>query len=260
MRFDNKVAVITGGNSGIGQAIAKQFALEGAQVVILGRNLQTLQETQNLIGNRCLALQTDVCKISALKKAFHVIHESYKQIDFLILNAGIIGGGPTEKVNEETFDQVFSTNVKGPYFTFQQALPYLREGASIVAISSIASFLGIKEHGVYGASKAALNRLMAAFAAEFLKEKGWRFNTISPGYTQTPIFKKRQQNEPQYIELAGRVVPLQRMAKPEEIASSVLFLCSDEARYICGSNLVIDGGISSIYPLQEMQEYYAQRG
>lgn len=259
MKLKGKVAAITGGNSGIGEAIAKRFSEEGALVAIMGRNSKTLEKVKEELGENSLAFQGDVSKISDLEAFFKKVHEAFGGIDCLLINAGISNGGPTEEVTEEVYDSVMDTNVKGAYFTVQKALPYLNEGAAITATSSVAGLLGIKYHGIYGASKAALNRLMIAFSTEFLESKKWRFNLISPGYIETPIFDKRLQENPTFKTDSAKIVPVKRFGKPSEIASAALFLSSDEAKYICGANLVVDGGVSPIFPLHEVKEYHATK-
>lgn len=255
MSFKDHVAIVTGGNSGIGKAIAKAFSEAGAKVAIIGRNSKTLKETEGEF--TCKSYQADVSDLTQLETALLKIHQDFGSFDHLILNAGVLTRLETLEMTESDFDQVMNTNVKGPYFTFQKSIPYLKENASVVAISSIAAQLPIANHGVYAASKAALNRITAAFSAEFLPTKGIRINTISPGYTETPIFKERVKADPQFIEKASKCVPIKRMAKPSEIAKCALYLCSDDALAISGANIVVDGGFCSRYPLKEMQSYYS---
>ncbi len=260
MKFEKKVVVITGGNSGIGRAIAQEFVKEGAQVVILGRNLETLNETASQLGSFCRAIQIDVTKVSEIEKTFEKIASYHPKIDVLVLGAGILkADGPTQNVQEKDFDQVVATNFKGPYFTFQKAIPYLNDRASIISISSMAAQMGIEGLGIYGATKAALDRLTIAFSAEFLLAKGWRFNMISPGYTKTHLLDPKLREDPNFFKRTEKVIPQRRIAEPIEVARCALFLASSEASYICNANILIDGGMSTIYPLNELKAYAASK-
>ncbi|MCH9634571.1 MAG: Glucose 1-dehydrogenase [Chlamydiae bacterium] len=255
MRFNGKKVVVTGGNSGIGKESAKQFIKEGALVAIIGRNEKRLEQTKNELGEQCIAYQADVSQVSELEDVFKNISEDLGTVDILVLNAGVSEHLETSQMTESVFDRMMDINIKGPYFTVQKALPFLNTGASIVAVSSISSRLGIKHMGVYAASKSALETLIRAFSAEFI-DKQMRFNIISPGYTETPIFSKALDQDPHFFENASKTIPMKRMAQPIEITHSILFLASDKAKYITGANLVVDGGFSSIFPLDVIQEAF----
>lgn len=254
MRFKNHNVVITGGNSGIGKAAAKRFIEEGAQVAIMGRNPHTLNETVEELGSSCKSYCIDLSDVQKIKEGLNPLIQAFPKIDTLFLNAGVTKRLSIGETQESDFDTLFNTNVKGPFFTFQTLLPYLSQEASIISTSSVSALMGIKHSGLYAASKSALNRLMIAFAAECTENKKMRFNTISPGVTKTPIFEPRIEKDPDYLDKIAATVPMKRLGDPNEIASAVLFLASDESKYICGANLVIDGAISSIYPWQELQE------
>ncbi|MCH9632677.1 MAG: 2,5-dichloro-2,5-cyclohexadiene-1,4-diol dehydrogenase LinX [Chlamydiae bacterium] len=255
--FKGKVVVVTGGNSGIGKAIAKEFIDKGAKVAIIGRNQETLKATEEELGCNCTSYQMDVTQVSEIDQGLLKIQKELGHFDSLILNAGIGRKVETKNTTEDDYDKIMDTNVKGPYFILQKSLPYLKEGSSVIAISSIAKTLGIASHGIYSASKAALNRLIIAFSAEFLESRKIRFNSISPGFTETPIFKDAIGKDPDFISKSSSIIPLKRMAEPEEIAQSTIFLASDQAKYICGVDLVVDGGLSTTYPINQLRDYYS---
>ena len=235
MRFKDKVALVTGGNRGIGKAIAKKFVGEGARVAIIGRDKEALKDAEQELGDLCKGYRIDLTSLDQIKKGLHKIHEDLGSFDTLILNAGIDRSKETLELSEEDYDSMMNTNVKGPYFFLQKALPYLKDGSSVVAISSIAAHLSIAARGVYAASKAALNSLMQAFSAEFLEKRKIRFNILSPGYTRTSIFDERVKQDSQFIEKSSRIVPLKRMGEPSEVANCALFFASDEASFVSGA-------------------------
>lgn len=253
MRLKGKKAIVSGGNSGIGRAIAKRFVQEGAQVAIIGRNPETLKETKDELKEGCFTFQGDVSKMSDLDAFYTEVKAQFNTLDILVMNAGVSAHGATETRTEEIYDHIMDINVKAPFFMVQKALPLLNNGASVLAISSISARLGISGHAIYSASKAALNRIIISFSAEFLESRKIRFNTISPGYTKTPIFKDRLEQSPNFLEESAKIVPVKRFASPDEIAHAALFLSSDEALYISGTDLVVDGGISSMYPLDKIR-------
>ncbi len=244
MKLNNKVAVITGGNSGIGLATAQAFIQEGAKVVIVGRNQRSLDEAVQTLGTDAISLQADVANVTDLERVFATIQEQFDRIDVLFLNAGVAPFAPLEATDEALFDHIINVNVKGVFFAIQKAAPLLNSGASVVINSSVANVAGIANASVYSASKAAVRSLARTLSAE-LVGRGIRVNTVSPGPIQTPLFGKT--GLPQDVaEGLGtaliEMVPMKRLGQPEEIAKVVLFLASDDSSYMLGADLAVDGG------------------
>jgi NAD(P)-dependent dehydrogenase (short-subunit alcohol dehydrogenase family) len=243
-RFEGKIAVITGGNSGIGLATAKAFVAEGAKVVIIGRSEATLTAAQDALGPGVLALRTDVSRIANITQAMEQIRASFGRIDVLFVNAGIARFVPFQEVTEEMFDETMSTNLKGAYFTVQKAIPLLTNGAAVVLNASISAHVGMPNTSVYAASKAGVLNLAKTLSADLLA-RGVRVNVISPGPVDTPIFERLgmpEEQTRQTREQITQLTPLKRFAQPGEIADAVLYLSSHESRFIIGTDLVIDGG------------------
>jgi len=238
--FQDKVVVITGGNSGIGKSIAELFYNHGAKVVIVGRDSAKLDALKAQFSGNITAIQADVSLLADLDKLYQQVKATHGKIDCLVVNAGIAGGELIEEVNEHHFDEIMNTNLKGAYFTVQKAVPLLNNNASVILISSMACHGGWKGLSVYSAAKAAISVLAQSFSADLI-DRGIRVNSISPGFTDTPIFKDRST-----IPKTSELVPLKRFATPEEIAQAALFLASNA--YIVGVDLLIDGGVSSIRP------------
>lgn len=247
-KLSGKVAVVTGGNSGIGLASAQAFANEGATVIITGRNVQTLDTAVQTIGAKATAVQVDVTQIDELAQLFANIATKHGKIDVLFVNAGMARLAPFENITETDYDSVMNVNVKGAYFTIQKALPYLNEGASIVLNASINANIGMPMTSIYAASKAAVVSLARTLSAE-LVGRGIRVNVVSPGPTSTPLFGRLGFSEAELDGFASQVVsqvPLGRFGQPEEIAKAVLFLASDDSSFIVGEELVADGGMSTL--------------
>ena len=246
-RLAGKLALITGGSSGIGLATAKAFVAEGARVAITGRDAKSLQAAQREIGNDGLALQSDAGDLKAIDTLFEAIKEKFGALDILFANAGIGSGGPVESVTEEDFDRIFAVNVKGVFFTVQKALPLLRKGASIVLNSSIAQHTGRPGLSLYAASKAAVRTLARNLSAE-LASRGIRVNVVSPGPIDTPIWERAR--DPEIASaLKKRVeagIPVGRMGTAEEVASAVVFLASDDSSFMLGSEITVDGGVIEV--------------
>ncbi len=238
--FKNKVVVITGGNSGIGKAIAKSFYEQEAKVVIFGRDKSKLQAVVKEFSSNITAVQGDVTSLSDLDKLYKTVNEIHGKIDVLVVNAGIAGGQIVDEVDEHHFDQIMNTNLKGAYFTVQRAVPFFNSKAAIVMISSMACHGGWKGLSVYSAAKAAVSVLAKSFSADLIN-RGIRVNAISPGFTDTPIFTDKS-----VIPVASDLVPIKRFASPEEIAQAAVFLAANE--YVVGVDLLIDGGVSTIRP------------
>ena len=243
-KLNNKVAVITGGNSGIGLATASLFAREGARVAITGRDERTLKEAAEKIGNGTLAIKADVLHLTTLNKAYLQIESEIGKIDVLIVNAGIFKGAPLADFTEELFDEISDINFKGTFFTVQKALPYLNDGASIVITGSAASEAGLENASAYSASKAAVRALARNFSADLLGKR-IRVNVLSPGHVETPIHEKLGLSKDQVKELRADLasrVPVKRGGSAEEMANGYLFLASDDSSFMLGAEIVIDGG------------------
>jgi NAD(P)-dependent dehydrogenase (short-subunit alcohol dehydrogenase family) len=240
MKLNNKVAVVTGGNSGIGFATAQNFIQEGAKVVIVGRDRQALEKT--------IAIQADVANLTDLDRLYATVKEQVGNIDIVVVNAGVAPVRPLIQVDEAHYDQIMNINVKGAYFTVQKSLPILNDGAAIVLVASVASITGTAGLSVYNASKAALRSLARTFSAE-LVDRGIRVNAISPGPTETPIFGKMEV-PPEATGSGGESIlskiPMKRLGQPEEIAKAILFLASSDSSYVLGTELFADGGMGQI--------------
>lgn len=237
-----KVALITGGNSGIGLATAQLFLKEGATVIISGRDRKTLDSARETMGPDLLAVQADVSKLDDLDRLYQTISQRYGQLDLIFANAGVAIPCPLEEMSEERFDANFDVNVKGTYFTVQKALPHLKAGANIVLNASIAQYTGVRGLSAYGASKAAVRALARLFAAE-LAPKSIRVNVVTPGPIATPIWGRVERVDPDTEKRLIARVPLARMGRAEEVARAVLFLASDASSYTTGCELMVDGGV-----------------
>ncbi len=245
-RFQGKVAVVTGGNSGIGLASAKAFAREGARVAIFGRDPKTLEQARAELGGGALAVQGDASKIGDIERLIGEVKAKHGRVDALFVNAGIAQFVPIESIDEAHYDQTFDINVKGVFFTIQKALPLMPRGSSIVLNASSVVEMGMPSSSVYTASKSAVNSLARSLVSE-LAPRGIRLNIVNPGPIETPIFGRMGLDADTTKGMVAHIqsqVPMGRMGNPEEIASAVLFLSSDEASYIHGASLLVDGGIS----------------
>lgn len=248
-RLEGKVAVVTGGNSGIGLASAKRLQEEGARVAISGRNAKTLAEATKTIGNGVLTVQADVAKSADLDKLYAAVSQKLGKIDVLFVNAGIYKFAPLNATSENLYDEIFDINAKGAYFTIQKALPYLNDGASIILNTSIAGVKGVANATAYSATKAALRSMTRTIAAE-LAERGIRVNAVSPGPIDTPAGFERsglsKEVQAEWVKQIVAQVPLKRIGRPEEIAGAVAFLASSDASYMTGSEVTVDGGLAQV--------------
>jgi NAD(P)-dependent dehydrogenase (short-subunit alcohol dehydrogenase family) len=245
-KLDGKVALVTGGNSGIGLAAAKRFVSEGAFVFVTGRRQAELDAAVAELGRNAVGVQGDVSKLADLDRLAATIAEEKGGLDVVFANAGIAEAAPLEAVTEEHFDRHFDANVKGVLFTVQKTLPLLRPGASIILTSSIVGSKGLPGRSVYSATKAALRSFARTWTAE-LKERRIRVNVVSPGSIDTPGLRGLVNTDGAGLERAFRDrVPLGRVGRPEEIAAAVTFLASDESSYVAGIELFVDGGLAQV--------------
>ena len=247
MTFQDQVIVVTGGNSGIGRAIVNRFHGHGAQVVVFGRNAETLAETVNALGSRAQAINGDVTRLDDLKNLVAEVKQKHGRINHLIVNAGIAQPLPIEAVDEAAFDATMNINLKGAYFTIQQALPLMGKGSTITLVASGVVHRGFANFSVYTASKAGLSSLARSLSAE-LTPRGIRVNTINPGPIETPIFERMGLPQDQVSPIKdgfSEMVPLKRMGNVEEIAGLATFLAGPDATYMVGTELNADGGITN---------------
>ena len=247
-KLSGKIAVITGGNSGIGLATAKLFAVEGAQVVITGRRQAELDAAVKEIGHKAVGVQGDVSKLTDLDKLYAEVKQKFGRIDVLFANAGVAEMAPIGMISEDHFDRSFAINVKGLLFTVQKALPLMGEGAAIVLTSSIVNTKGMAAMSVYSATKAAVRSFARTWTAD-LKDKKIRINVVSPGPIETPIFGKMGLSEQQIHEFGGSIaaqVPMGRFGQADEIAKAALFLASDDSSYMTGADIYVDGGMAQV--------------
>ena len=247
-RLRNKVAVITGGTSGIGLAAAQRFVAEGAFVYTTGRRQTELDKAVSLIGRGVAAVQGDVSNLADLDRLYAKVASGKGKIDVLVAAAGILDSQPLAEMTEESFDRLFATNTRGLAFTVRKALPLLNDGGTIIVITSIAENKGIPGLGAYSATKAAVRSFVRTWTAE-LKDRRIRVNAISPGPIDTPIFEQQaptKEGADQARAQLAAAVPFGRLGRPEEIASTALFLASDEASFIAGVDLPVDGGMAAI--------------
>ena len=248
LRFEGKIAVITGGSTGMGLATAKRFVEEGIDhVFITGRRKDALDESVVVIGRNVTAVQGDISRLADLDRLYDAVRKLNRKIDVLFANAGIAQLARFESVDEKFYDSHFNVNVKGTFFTVQKALPLLNDGASIILTGSIASIKGFPDISVYSATKAAVRSFARTWSNE-LRQRRIRVNTLSPGHIDTPIFNTWQEGDAlvKLKEELAKNVPLGRLGDSDEIAKAVSFLASDEASYVNGIELFVDGGVAQI--------------
>ncbi|STX51430.1 acetyoacetyl CoA reductase [Legionella busanensis] len=245
MRLHNKVAVVTGGNKGIGRGIVEHFLAEGAIVVAFARDKQSLAELKQT-HPQILAVNGDVTKEQDLKRLFQETEQNFGKIDILIANSGVGERVSVADMKEADFDYMVNINYKGTYFTVNHALSHLNDGAAIILIGSVAAYITLHSHSIYSSTKAAIIKLAENFARD-LAVRRIRVNSISPGIIETPIFNKALKEDPDYLKKWQSLVPIGRIGTPLDIAYAACFLASDEATYITGSDLVIDGGLLANY-------------
>jgi NAD(P)-dependent dehydrogenase (short-subunit alcohol dehydrogenase family) len=247
-RLQGKVAVITGGSSGIGLATAQRFALEGARVFITGRREAELQKAVALIGKGVTAVQGDVSDLDDLDRLYGRVTLEAGHIDILFANSGVVDPVPLGQITPQHFDHTFGVNTRGLLFTVQKALPLMRGGGSIIVTSSIAWMKAMPGYTTYSASKAAVRSFVRTWTLE-LKGQGIRVNSLSPGPVDTPIIDGQFKTQAQAGEFRTGItaaIPLGRLGRAEELAAAALFLASDDSSFVTGIDLCVDGGIAQI--------------
>ena len=247
-KLEGKVAVVTGGNSGIGLSTAKRFVAEGAYVFITGRRQAELDAAVKEIGKNVVGVQGDVANLKDLDKLYDAVKAKTGRIDILFANAGVAELAPLAQVTEEHFDRMFNINVKGLFFTVQKALPLLRDGASIILNASIVASKGNPASSVYSSTKAAVRSLARTWTMD-LKERKIRVNAISPGPIRTPAYDRIAQSGPQGKQMLDSIVtrvPMGRFGEPDEIAGAAVFLASDDSSFVTGTELFVDGGAAQV--------------
>jgi NAD(P)-dependent dehydrogenase (short-subunit alcohol dehydrogenase family) len=247
-KLEGKIALVTGGNSGIGLATAKRFVAEGAKVIITGRRKENLDAAVKEIGSNVTAIQADASKLEDIDRVYAEIKKQFGRVDVVFVNAGGGEFATIDKVTEEHFDKTFNTNVKGLFFTVQKALPLIPDGGTIVLNASIVSIKGMPAFGVYSATKAAVRSFARTWTNE-LKDRQIRVNVVSPGPIDTPGVDGLAQDAEQAKQIKAGLasqVPLGRMGTGDEIAKAVVFLASDDSSYVAGAELFVDGGMVQV--------------
>ena len=247
-RLNGKVAVITGGSSGIGLATAQRFVDEGAYVFITGRRQSELDKAKALIGDGLTTVAGDVTSSADLDRLFATVLGEEGGLDILVVNSGRVEPEELGKITEQNFDRTFDLNARGSLFTVQKALPLMRTGGSVILIGSIAGYVGIPGYTTYSATKAALRSYVRTWTREFT-DRGIRFNALSPGPVDTPIMDSQADSVEEANAIKAQfaaAVPLNRMGRPDEIAAAALFLASDDSSFVAGAELSVDGGMAQV--------------
>ncbi|RVT89437.1 SDR family NAD(P)-dependent oxidoreductase [Sphingomonas crocodyli] len=247
-RLENKIAVVTGATTGIGLGIAQELAAEGARVFITGRRQEELDAAVKAIGGNTIGIRSDISQLGDIDHLYDVVQEHAPHIDILVANAGGGSFQPIGEVTEDEFDKTFAINVKGTLFTVQKALPLLQDGGSVILTSSTSTTRALPAFGVYGATKAAIRNFARHWILD-LKDRRIRVNAISPGPTRTPGLQGLTSNEAEWQALESQLaaqVPLGRVADPREIGRAAVFLASDDASFVNGVELFVDGGMAQI--------------
>ena len=248
-KLEGKIALVTGGSSGIGLATAQEFVQQGAFVYITGRRQSERDKSVRAVGGSQLkAIRADVSNLQDLDRLFAQIKQEKGRLDIVFANAGAVSSAPIGAITEEHYEQIFNTNVKGVLFTVQKALPLIPTGGSIILSASVAGSKGMPAFSVYSATKAAVRSFARSWTAD-LKDRGIRVNVISPGPIRTPIFEGLADTEEQkqgIVQTLTSMVPLGRMGQPEEIGKAAVFLASDDASFVAGAELFVDGGLAQV--------------
>jgi NAD(P)-dependent dehydrogenase (short-subunit alcohol dehydrogenase family) len=248
LRLEGKVAVISGGNSGIGLAIAQRFVEEGAHVFIFARRREALDAAARLIGANVTAIQADATKLGDLDRVAGAVRSTKGNVDVVVASAGLVEHAPLREITEDHYDRTFDLNAKAPLFLVQKMLPMMGRGGSIILVASAIHYMGVANHSTYAATKAALRSYARTWAAEF-KDSGIRANTLSPGAVDTPMLDSQATTPEEAAAIRkfyANYTPMLRIARPEELADAAVFLASDESSFMTGSDMVVDGGISNV--------------
>jgi NAD(P)-dependent dehydrogenase (short-subunit alcohol dehydrogenase family) len=243
-----KVAVITGGSSGIGLATAQRFVDEGAYVFIVGRRQSELDKAKALIGDGVNTVAGDVTVSADLDRLFATVRQEEGGLDILVVNSGRLQKEELGKITEQNFDATFDVNARASLFTVQKALPLMRTGGAVILVGSVAGYVGIRGNSSYSATKAALRSYVRTWTREFT-DRGIRFNTLSPGPIDTPAMDSQADSVEQAIAMKAQyaaAVPLNRIGRPDEIAAAALFLASDDSSFVAGAELSVDGGMAQV--------------
>jgi NAD(P)-dependent dehydrogenase (short-subunit alcohol dehydrogenase family) len=247
-KLEGKVAVVTGGNSGIGLATAKRFAAEGAHVFITGRRQAELDRAAAEIGPNAIAVRADSSNLSDLDRVYDLVKDKAGRIDILFANAGVGEFAALAEITEDHYDKIFDINVKGVLFTVQKALPLFRDGGSIILNASVVGSMGTRAFSVYSATKAAVRNFARSWILE-LADRGIRVNVLSPGPIATPGLDGLGKTEEQSRQVKASLIagiPLGRLGTPDEVAKAVVFLASDDSSFVNGAELFVDGGFAQI--------------
>jgi NAD(P)-dependent dehydrogenase (short-subunit alcohol dehydrogenase family) len=247
-RLEGKVAVISGGNSGIGLAIARRFVKEGAHVFIFGRRQDALDEAVKLVGANVTAIRADATRLGDLDRVANTIRSAKGKVDVVVSNAALVEQVPLREITEDHYDRTFALNARAPLFLVQKMLPMMDRGGSVILVASAMHYMGLANHSTYAATKAALRSYSRTWAAEF-KDSGIRANTLSPGVVDTPMLDSQASTPKEAAairESYANYTPMLRLAQPEELANAALFLASDESSFMTGSDMVVDGGVSNV--------------
>jgi NAD(P)-dependent dehydrogenase (short-subunit alcohol dehydrogenase family) len=247
-KLENKVALITGGTTGIGLATAKRFAAEGARVIVTGRNRETLEAARKDLGDRAEVIESDAGDEKQIAQLFEGLAKTHRRLDVLFLNAGIARFAPLAEASVKDFDAMWTLNVRGPWLALKHALPLLAEGATVLVNTSVANQKGLAGAAAYAATKAALRAVVRGAATELAARK-IRVNAISPGPIETPIFGKlglSQNAADEFLKDAATRIPLGRIGAADEVAGAAVFLASADASFITGSEIAVDGGLAQV--------------
>lgn len=248
LKLENKVAVITGGSSGIGLATAKLFVAQGAKVAITGRNQQNLDKAVAEIGHGAIGIQGDSSNLADLDRLYTTVAQQLGKVDVLVANAAVYVLAPLADFTEEMFDKQSNVNFKGTFFTVQKSLSYLNDGAAVILLSSVVNEKGVPNHASYAATKAAIRSLGRSFSTELLP-RGIRVNVLTPGPVDTNVFHQVTSSKEEADAFKANMAnftPIKRMGQPEEIAAAALYLASAESAYMVGAELLLDGGLRSL--------------
>lgn len=243
--LEGKVAVISGGTTGIGLAVAQRFVAEGAHVIIFGRRQAQLDDAAQLIGSNVIAIQADASDLDDLDRVAALTKKEKGVVDIIVSNAGFTEQASIDTLTPEHFDKNFNLMARAPVFLVQKLLPMMGRGGSIILVSSAMHGMGIPGHTAYAAAKAALRSYARTWAAEF-KDRGIRVNTLSPGVTDTPILDAQTAPREDLVKMYQAMIPIGRLGRADEVANAALFLASDSSSYMTGADLMNDGGVGQV--------------